>query len=107
MQFEKEVKKDTNESKSKIASPLKDEPEFKETINAIMTGTFYCSPGSGKPSFVEIGSMVKKGETICILEAMKLFNEIEAPYDCKILKILVKDGDLISKGLPLMAVEKN
>jgi len=80
--------------------------EYKDTIDSVMTGTFYSAPGADKPPFVKEGSKVKEGETICILEAMKLFNEIEAPFDCKIVKILVEDGTLMKKDQPIMAVEK-
>ena len=51
------------------------------------------------------GSVVEEGDVICIIEAMKLFNEISAPSNCKIVKVLVSNGDLISKGQPLMAIE--
>lgn len=79
---------------------------FKDTINSVMTGTFYSAPGADKAPFVKEGSIVKEGKTICILEAMKLFNEIEAPFNCKIVKILVEDGTLVKKGQPIMAIEK-
>ena len=71
-----------------------------------MAGTYYRSAGADKPPFVEEGTEVKEGDTICILEAMKLFNEIEAPFNCKIVKILVDDASLITKDQALMAVEK-
>jgi len=80
--------------------------EYKDTINSVMTGTFYSAPGADKPPFVKEGSKVKEGETICILEAMKLFNEIEVPFHCKIVKILVGDGTLVKKDQPIMAIEK-
>ena len=80
--------------------------EYKDTIDAVMAGTFYRSPSADKPPFVEEGTVVKEGDPICILEAMKLFNEIEAPFKCKIVKILVDDATMITKGKPLMAVEK-
>ncbi|MDY6800911.1 MAG: pyruvate/oxaloacetate carboxyltransferase [Bacteroidota bacterium] len=80
--------------------------EYRDTIDSVMTGTFYSAPGADKPPFVKEGSKVKEGETICILEAMKLFNEIEAPFYCKIVKILVEDGTLVKKGQPIMAIEK-
>ncbi len=82
----------------------KEEP--KETINAVMAGTFYSSSGENIPPFVVEGTIVDKGDTICILEAMKLFNEIQAPEKCRILKVLVGNGDKITKGQPLMAIEK-
>jgi len=77
-----------------------------EPINAVMAGTFYRSPGEGKPSFVEEGSVVEAGDTICILEAMKLFNEIKVPFKCRIVKIVAENAKKVSKGQPLMLVEK-
>jgi len=95
------------EVKEKVDKPTVEEPqEYKETINAVMAGTFYRSAGADKPPFVEEGTVVNEGDTICILEAMKLFNEIEAPYKCKIVKILIEDAALITKNQPLLAVEK-
>lgn len=84
----------------------KETKEYKETINAVMAGTFYRSPSADKAPFVEEGTIVNEGDPICILEAMKLFNEIEAPFKCKIVKILVDDASMIIKNQPLMAVEK-
>ncbi len=77
-----------------------------ETINSVMAGTFYRSPGENQPPFVGEGAMVNQGETICILEAMKLFNEIQAPFKCRIIKILAEDTTKVTKGQPLMSVEK-
>ena len=76
-----------------------------ETINSVMAGTFYRSPGENNPPFVAEGTIVNAGDTICILEAMKLFNEIQAPYKCRIIKIMVQDATKVTKGQPLMAVE--
>ncbi|MFP4025184.1 MAG: pyruvate carboxylase subunit B [Thiohalospira sp.] len=100
-QPQQEIKKQETETTVEEKSS-----EYKDTINAVMTGTFYQAPGADKPPFVEEGSEVKEGETICILEAMKLFNEIEAPFNCKIVKILIEDGTLVKKDQPIMAVEK-
>jgi biotin carboxyl carrier protein len=55
---------------------------------------------------VAIGDVVEKGAKVCIVEAMKLFNEIEAPFKCRIVKLLVKDGDPVQKDQPLIGVEK-
>ena len=107
-----EVKPQTEEVASDTAVKPKekttevDTQAYGETINAVMGGTFYRSPEADKPVFVQEGDVVEEGDPICILEAMKLFNEIEAPYKCKIVKILVEDGTLISKDQALMAVEK-
>lgn len=77
-----------------------------ESINAVMAGTFYRASGQNMAPFVEEGAVVNVGDTICILEAMKLFNEIKAPFKCRITKILEENGAKIKKGQPLMAVEK-
>ena len=82
------------------------EPGYGSTINAPLVGTFYSTGGPGKPKLVEIGAVVEKGAKVCIVEAMKLFNEIEAPYSCKIVKLLVKDGEPVQKDQPLVGVEK-
>jgi oxaloacetate decarboxylase alpha subunit len=101
----KQLSPDTKKHETKTAVENKTS-EYKDTINSVMAGTFYSAPGADKPPFVKKGSTVKEGETICILEAMKLFNEIEAPFNCKIVNILVEDGTLVKKGQPIMAVEK-
>ncbi len=77
-----------------------------ETINAVMAGTFYRTPGENEPPFVAEGSVVEAGETVCILEAMKLFNEIQAPFKCMIKKVLIENGVKIKKGDPLLLVDK-
>lgn len=76
------------------------------SIKAPLTGTFYRSPGPGKPIFCEEGDTVKAGEPVCIVEAMKLFNQIKAPETCKVLKFLVSHGDAIKKGQPLCLIEQ-
>jgi len=89
-----------------VSVPAATKTEFKKTINAPLVGTFYTSPGPGKPKFVNEGDKVKKGDKICTVEAMKLFNEIAAPVDCKIIKFLVKDGTVVQKDTPLVAIEE-
>ena len=76
------------------------------TIDAPLNGTFYLSSGPGKPHFVEVGAEVKKGEPVCIVEAMKLFNQIKAPVNCKIVRFLAEHGDAVKKGQPLVAIEE-
>jgi acetyl-CoA carboxylase biotin carboxyl carrier protein len=71
-----------------------------------MVGTFYRAPSPDSPPFVKEGDKVSKGQTLCIIEAMKIFNEIEAEFDCKILEILVEDGQPIEYDMPLFLVEK-
>ena len=77
-----------------------------DTINAPMVGTFYASPSPEAPAFVKEGDTVKKGQTLCILEAMKIMNEVEAEFDCKIVKILVDDASPVEYDMPIFEVEK-
>ncbi|MBK7944630.1 MAG: acetyl-CoA carboxylase biotin carboxyl carrier protein [Flavobacteriales bacterium] len=75
------------------------------TIKAPMIGTFYRSSGPGKPVFVNVGDEVKPGKTICIIEAMKLFNEIESDVAGKIVKVLVDDAKPVEYDQPLFLVD--
>lgn len=77
-----------------------------DIITSPMVGTFYASPSPDSPAFVKVGDSVRKGQTLCILEAMKIMNELEAEYDCKILEVLVQDGEPIEYDTPLFRVEK-
>lgn len=81
-------------------------PSDKPNIKSPMVGTFYQAPSPGATPFVKVGSTIKKGDTIAIIEAMKIMNEIEAEFDCKIIEILVADGQPVEFGMPLFAVEK-
>lgn len=78
----------------------------KDSIDAPMVGTFYVAPSPGAKPFVSVGQSVRKGEVIGIIEAMKIMNEIEAEFDCKISKILVEDGQPVEFGMALIEVEK-
>ena len=75
------------------------------TIKAQMLGTFYRSPSPDKPAFVEVGSTIKAGDKLCVIEAMKLFNEIEAEISGKIVKVLVDDASPIEFDQPLFLVD--
>jgi acetyl-CoA carboxylase biotin carboxyl carrier protein len=75
-------------------------------ITSPMVGTFYVAPSPDSPPFVRVGDNVKKGDTLCILEAMKIMNELEAEFDCKILEVLVEDGEPVEYDKPLFRVEK-
>lgn len=70
-----------------------------------MIGTFYRAPSPDAPSFVEIGDHVDKGQIVCIIEAMKLFNEIESDLSGKVEKILVKNGEAVEYGQKLMLLK--
>jgi acetyl-CoA carboxylase biotin carboxyl carrier protein len=74
------------------------------TVKAPMVGTFYRAPNPGSPSFVEVGQTVKEGEPLCIIEAMKLLNEIEADKSGVIKEILVENGEPVEYGQPLFVI---
>ena len=69
-----------------------------------MVGTFYRSPAPAEPPFVEVGDRIRSGQTVCIIEAMKLMNEIEAEVSGRIIEILVQDGEPVEYGQPLMRI---
>jgi acetyl-CoA carboxylase biotin carboxyl carrier protein len=67
-------------------------------------GTYYAAASPSAPKYVEVGSRVKKGDVLCIIEAMKIMNEIEAEFPGKIVSILVKDGQPVQYGQPLFQI---
>lgn len=75
------------------------------SVKSPMVGTFYRSPSPGSPSFVEVGQSVNKGQTLCIIEAMKLLNEIESDAAGVVKAILVENGQPVEYGQPLFIVE--
>lgn len=89
-----------------LAAPSLEQKNIKEmeTIKASISGVFYESPSPDSPPFVEVNGVVEKGEPICIVEAMKVMNEIQAEKKCKIIKILVKNGKSVQQGEDLFSV---
>ena len=80
-------------------------PEPKGTeVTAPMVGVFYAAPAPGDEPFVHVGSKVKAGETLCIIEAMKVLNEVTAEADGEVLEVCVADGDLVEFGSCLMRI---
>ncbi len=77
-----------------------------DTIDSPMVGTFYAAPSPDSAPFVKVGDTVKKGQAVAVLEAMKIMNELEAEFDCKIVEILVVDGQAVEYDMPLFVVEK-
>nr|YP_010904100.1 acetyl-CoA carboxylase, biotin carboxyl carrier protein [Caulacanthus ustulatus]WCH57351.1 acetyl-CoA carboxylase, biotin carboxyl carrier protein [Caulacanthus ustulatus] len=75
------------------------------TIVSPMVGTFYSSPAPNEPPFIKLYDVIQKQQTVCIIEAMKLMNEIESEVNGEIVEILVKDGDIIDCGQALMRVK--
>jgi len=76
-----------------------------DTINSPIVGTFYCAPEPGAAPYVEVGQIVEKGQMLCIVEAMKLMNEIEAEFRCRILKVCKVNAQAVEYGDPLFIVE--
>ncbi len=79
-----------------------EEPLF---ITSPIVGTFYSAPAPDAPAFVKVGDQVKNGQTVCILEAMKLMNEIQSDYDCEIEAVLVSNEQKVEYGQPLFRVK--
>lgn len=79
------------------------EPLF---IVSPIVGTFYSAPAPDAPAFVKVGDQVKNGQTVCILEAMKLMNEIQSDFDCEIEAVLVSNEQKVEYGQPLFRVKK-
>lgn len=77
-----------------------------ETINSPIVGSFYRKPSPEADAFAEVGAIVEAGQTVCLVEAMKLFNEIEAEFKCKIVEILKDDAAPVEFGEPLFKVER-
>jgi acetyl-CoA carboxylase biotin carboxyl carrier protein len=75
------------------------------TVNAPMVGTFYRSPSPDANPFVDVGDVVKPGQTVCIIEAMKLMNELESEVSGRVVRFLVENGEPVEFGQPLIALE--
>jgi acetyl-CoA carboxylase biotin carboxyl carrier protein len=88
-----------------IAAPVVEAAPAGHTVKSPMVGTFYRSSSPGVKSFAEVGQQVKEGDTICIIEAMKILNEIEADKSGTITQILAVDGQAVEYGAPLLIIE--
>lgn len=92
----------------KLETPIiKEEPKIKEgtLINSPMVGNFYMKPSPNSEPYVHVGKRVKKGDVLCIIEAMKLMNEIESEFDGEIVEILAEDGKPVEYGKPLFRIK--
>ena len=106
VQSSKTVKIENNEKEEqKIFESKTSNNENRKIVKAPMVGTFYLKPSPTSEAYVEIGKTVKKGDTLCIIEAMKLMNEIESEFDGKIIEICVNDGEAVEYGKPLFVIE--
>jgi len=112
-------RKDKNENKQQVVLKkqeaveniiFSDKPKepslLAENIKSPITGIFYKSSSPSSPAYVAEGSIVEAGKTVCIIEAMKVMNEIKAPFKAKILKILIENGKTVNSGQDLFEVEK-
>jgi acetyl-CoA carboxylase biotin carboxyl carrier protein len=91
--------------KEPAPSPMPEEQKGMVTVTAPVVGTFYRSPAPDADAYVEVGTAVKKGQVVCVIEAMKLMNEIEAECDGKITAILVENAQPVEYGQPLFLIE--
>lgn len=87
-----------------VAAPVDDNSKF-ITIKSPIIGTFYRKPSPDKPLFVEVGDTINKGDVLCVIEAMKLFNDIESEVSGKIVKVLVEDSSPVEFDQPLFLVD--
>ena len=92
----------------KAARNLESSPEEgnSEIITAPIVGSFYRSPGPDSPAFVEEGSEVEAGDSMCIIEAMKIMNKLEAEFACEIVRVLAENGKMVEYGEPLFEVRR-
>ena len=88
------------------AAPQPAPAEEGQTLNAPLVGTFYAAPAPGEETFAAPGKQVKKGETLCLIEAMKMMSEIPAPADCVVEEVLARDGEAVGFGEPLFRIRR-
>lgn len=96
------VKTEVQKTDTNVAA--KEEVLAGSLVKAPLVGTFYASAAPGKPEFVNVGSKVKKGDVLCIIEAMKIMNEVVSAFDGEVLEVLVNPEDLVEYGQPLFRI---
>lgn len=99
------IRKQSLNQDNPVPTKIVDHSIIYSTIISPMVGTFYRSPAPNEEPFIEVSSIVKTKQTVCIIEAMKLMNEIEAEVQGEIVEILVQDGDIVDCGQALMKVK--
>lgn len=112
MKKNENVEISTKAMKSSSQDVKKEEPELEQSSNentgkivkSPMVGTFYIKPNPSANPYVEVGKKVKKGDVLCIIEAMKLMNEIESEFDGEVVEIFIKDGEAVEYGKPLFKI---
>ena len=98
-----------NQSSHKDSSEKVSEQDAEDLnhITSPMVGTFYRKPAPDKEPFIEVGQTVKKGDTVCIIEAMKMMNQVKSEFDGKVIAINIEDGDPVEFGQELISIEKS
>ncbi len=115
------MKKEENSGGNKIVSEIQEaitqndnsektenkekKDEFTKIVKCPMVGTFYSSPAPDKPPFVKVGDKVSKGQVLCVVEAMKLMNEIESEYDGEIAEVCINNEEMVEYGTPLFKLK--
>ena len=94
------------QAQAETAAPAAPAEDQGETVNAPLVGTFYAAPAPGEEAFAAPGKQVKKGETLCLIEAMKMMSEIPAPADCVVEEVLARDGEAVGFGEPLFRIRR-
>ena len=89
-----------------VPAPAPMQKEEGETVKAPLVGVFYAAPAPGEAPFAAPGAQVKKGETMCLIEAMKMMSEIPAPADCVVEEVLAKDGEPVGFGDALFRIRR-
>jgi oxaloacetate decarboxylase alpha subunit len=92
-------------SEPQKAEPVPPPDENIEIISSPMVGTFYRAPSPEASSFVELGDLVKKGQPVCLIEAMKLMNDVESEFAGRVVDIMVENGQPVEYGEPLLKIE--
>lgn len=77
-----------------------------EVVAAPLVGVFYAAPAPEEPPYVTAGAQVKKGDTLCLIEAMKMMSEVPAPADCVVEEVLARDGEAVGVGAPLFRIRR-
>ena len=87
-------------------SSVPEEQEEGEVVTAPLVGVFYVAPAPEEPPYVTAGAQVKKGDTLCLIEAMKMMSEVPAPADCVVEEVLAQDGEAVGVGAPLFRIRR-
>ncbi len=99
----------------KVSAPTNDADQIQKSLDSEnyekivspMVGTFYRKPAPDKEPFVEVGQTIKKGDTVCIIEAMKMMNQVRSEFDGKVISINIGDGEPVEFGQELISIEKS